>query len=187
MGQLTVYNFITINGFFKGLNEDISWAHRMSSEDEQKFAAQNAGGGATLVFGRVTYDMMKSYWPSEQAKKNNAGVAEGMNKAEKIVFSRTLTSANWENTRIVNNDIEDEIKKLKEAGKKMTILGSGSIVNQLTDAGLIDEYQLMIYPVAIPAGTSFLQGTKKNVEFEFIDSRDFLSGAMLHIYRPKKS
>lgn len=186
MGKLRVYNFVSVNGYFKGSNEDISWAHESSSQETTDFASENAQGGAVLLFGRKTYEMMKSYWPTEQAKKNAAGVAEGMNKAEKVVFSKTLKEPGWNNARVVKDNLEEEVKKLKQSGKEITILGSGSIVNQLTDAGLIDEYQLMIHPVAISDGTPFLNGVKKKMELEVIKTKAFKNGQLLVVYQPKK-
>ena len=186
MGKLSVYNFVSANGYFKGPNEDISWAHQSTSKEESDFAAENAQGGAILLFGRKTYEMMAGYWLTPEAKKNNAGVAEGMNKAKKIVFSRTLTKADWENTRIIKDDLEEEVKKLKEtSGKDLTILGSGSIINQLADKGLIDEFQLMVYPIAIGNGTPFLKDIHKNIAMELIKTRSFKSGAVLFYYRLK--
>ncbi|HEV8507749.1 MAG TPA: dihydrofolate reductase family protein [Chitinophagaceae bacterium] len=187
MGKLLVYNFVSANGYFKGLNEDISWAHQNPSQEESDFAAENAQGGAVLLFGRKTYEMMVSYWPSPEAKKNNAGVAEGMNKAEKIVFSKTLKKADWNNTRVINDDIIGEVKELKQSGKVMTILGSGSIVNQLAEAGLVDEFQVMIHPVAIGSGTPFLKDINKKIELVLTKTRSFKSGIVLLCYQPKKS
>ena len=181
-----MYNFVSANGYFKGANEDISWAHQNVSQEENDFAAENAQGGAVLLFGRKTYEMMMSYWPTPDAKKNNAGVAEGMNKAEKIVFSRTLKKAEWDNTKIIADDIEKEVKKLKESGKNITILGSGTIVNQLAEAGLIDEFQLMVHPVVIDKGTPFLKDIHRKLDLELTKSRSFKSGIVLLCYQPKK-
>jgi dihydrofolate reductase len=187
MGKLQVYNFVSANGYFKGANEDISWAHQNPSQEENDFAAENAQGGAVLLFGRKTYEMMVSHWPTAQGKKDNPGVAEGMNKAEKIVFSKTLKKADWNNTRIVGSNIEEEVKKLKQSGKNMTILGSGSIVNQLAEAGLIDEFQVMVHPVAIGNGTAFLKDIHKKIELELTKTRSFKSGMVLLCYQPKKT
>jgi dihydrofolate reductase len=187
MGKLLVYNFVSANGYFKGPNDDISWAHQNPSQEESDFASENAQGGAILLFGRKTYEMMGSYWPTPQAKKNNPGVAEGMNKAEKIVFSKTLKKADWNNTRIVSGNIEEEVKKLKQSGKDITILGSGTIVNQLTEAGLIDEFQVMVHPVAIGNGTAFLKDIQNKIDLELTKTRSFKSGIVLLCYQPKKS
>ena len=187
MGKLLVYNFVSANGYFKGPNEDISWAHQSPSQEESDFAAENAQGGAMLLFGRKTYEMMVSYWPSSEAKKNNAGVAEGMNKAEKIVFSKTLKKANWNNTRIISGNLEEEVKKLKQSGKDITVLGSGSIVNQLAEAGLVDEFQVMLHPVAIGNGTAFLKDIHKKIDLVLSKTRTFKSGIVLLCYQPNKT
>ena len=114
MGKLSVYNFVSVNGYFKGPNDDISWAKQSASEEENNFAAENLQADGILLFGRVTYEMMKSYWPTPEAKKNAAEVAEEMNNAEKIVFSKTLQKADWKNTRIINGNLEEEVRKLKD-------------------------------------------------------------------------
>jgi dihydrofolate reductase len=187
MGKLSVYNFVSANGYFKGSNEDVSWAHQNSSPEVSDFAAQNAQSGDILVFGRKTYEMMVSYWPTDEAKKNMPQVADGMNKAEKIVFSKTLKEANWSNTRVIKSNIEEEIKKLKESsGKNITILGSGSIVNQLAEKGLIDEFMIMIHPVAIGNGTAFLKDISKNIELELTKSKSFKGGHVLVCYQPSR-
>ena len=125
--------------------------------------------------------MMASYWPTPEAKKNAPGIAEGMNKAEKIVFSKTLKKAEWNNTRIVTDNIEEEVKKLKtNPGKDITILGSGSIVNQLAEKGLIDEFQVMVHPVAISNGTPFLNGLNKKLTWS-LQKRKRLKAALFCI------
>jgi len=185
MGKLTVYNFVSANGCFKGANDDISWAHKNASEEVSDFASENAQGGAILLFGRKTYEMMVSYWPTDEAKKNMPKVADGMNKAEKIVFSKTLKEAKWNNTRLINGDIEEEVKKLKKTSdKSMTILGSGSIVNQLAEKGLVDEYMIMIHPVAVGNGIPFLMDISKNIELELTKTKAFKGGPVLLCYKP---
>jgi dihydrofolate reductase len=185
MAKLSVYNFVSANGYFKGPDDDIAWAHQNPSEDENQFASENAQGGAILLFGRKTYEMMASFWPTPQGVKANAGVSKGMTSAEKIVFSKTLKQANWANTRIVNNSLEDEVKKLKQGTKSITVLGSGSIVNQLASKGLIDEFQIMVHPVAIGHGTAFLSDISRKIELELINTRSFKSGIVLLYYKPK--
>jgi len=115
--------------------------------------------GGTLLFGRVIYELMASFWPTPYALQVNAVMAEGMNKVEKIVFSRNLEKADWDNTRIVKDNIVEEIKNLKQIpGKDMAVLGSGSIINQFAEAGLIDEYQFMLHPLALGEGNQYLMG-----------------------------
>jgi dihydrofolate reductase len=183
MPLLSCFNFISLNGFYKGLKDDISW-HR-HGEEESIFSAENAQKDSILLFGRVTYEMMSSFWTTAEARAMAPLVAEGMTSAEKIVFSRTLQSAAWENTRIVQHDIYSEVKRLKETGTKdMTILGSGSIISQLADHGLIDQYSLMLDPVAIPYGSSFLHGISRKLDLKLVNTRIFKSGVVLLNYVP---
>ncbi len=98
--------------------------------------------------GRKTYDMMAGYWPTEMAMKNMPTVAEAMNKQPKLVFSRTMTEAKWNNTRLVKGDLATEVRKIKnEPGDDIVIMGSGNLISQLAQAKLIDEYQIALTPV----------------------------------------
>jgi len=187
MGKLSVFNFITLNGFYKGPSEDISWhQHGSADSEENEFGKEGTQQENIILFGRVTYEMMKSYWPTPMAKEQNPVMAEGMNKAMKIVFSKKLKRATgWENTEVINEDMVGYVKKLKQtATKDMIILGSGSITAQLTDAGLIDQYQFMIDPVALGSGTAMFTGIKKKLDLELTASRIFDSGIVLLTYKP---
>ena len=185
MGKLLAFNFITLNGFYKGPNEDIGW-HRHGSE-EGEYAAESSKPASTLLFGRVTYQMMASFWPTPAGMAMNPAVAENMNNTEKIVFSRTMTTADWNNTRLIKDDLVGEVKKLKAVpGKDMTILGSGSLITQLADNGLIDEYQIMLDPVVLGDGTPLFKGLLMNhkVDLKLIDTKVFKSGVVLLRYEP---
>lgn len=184
MRKLFAFNFITLNGFYKGAADDISW-HR-HGEEESAFAAENMQGeGAVLLFGRVTYQQMASFWPTSEAIKNIPDVAAGMNSAEKIVFSNTLRKAEWNNTKVISGDIVEAMKKLKQTeGKDMTILGSGSIVSTFADHGLIDGYQVMLDPVALGGGAALFSGITKKLDLKLTGTRTFKSGVVLLNYQP---
>ena len=187
MGRLIAYNFVSLNGYFKGPKGDISWA-KSGSEEENEYAAENLKSGSTLLFGRTTYEMMAAYWPTPEAMKNNRAVAEGMNKADKIVFSTTLRDPAWNNTRLLRDNIAEQIKELKQTpGKDMTILGSGSIITQFTDQDLIDEYQIMVHPVALNDGTPIFNGIRQNLHLKLTSTKTFKSGVVLLCYQPKKN
>lgn len=184
MRKLSVFNFITLNGFYKGINEDISW-HNHGGE-EAKFSEEGAQSESILLFGRKTYEMMYSFWPTPQAYESFPVVAEGMNKSQKIVVSKTLDKAEWNNTTVLKGNLAEEIKILKQQpGNNITILGSGSIVTQLAEAGLIDKYLFMIDPVAIGEGTSAFRGIDHNLKLKLADSRVFKSGVILLTYEPQ--
>jgi dihydrofolate reductase len=111
-----------------------------------------------------------------------------MNKAEKIVFSRTLKKAEWQNTTIINDDLVSIVRRLKsESGNPITILGSGSIITQLADAGLIDTYGFMIDPVALGDGVPVFKGITHRLQLRLTSSRVFKSGVVFVTYEPEKS
>jgi dihydrofolate reductase len=183
MRKVGVFNFVTLDGYFEGPHRDISW-HKHDA-DGTAYAAEGLKSGSTLLFGRVTYELMASYWPTPLAIKNDPIVAEGMNKAEKIVFSRTLEKAEWSNTKMVKNNIGEEVRKLKQMpGKDMTLLGSGSIMTQLAEQGLIDEYQFMVDPVVLGAGTPIFKNIKQRLNLKLTKTRTFNNGNVLLCYEP---
>ncbi|MBS1605963.1 MAG: dihydrofolate reductase [Bacteroidetes bacterium] len=186
MRAVNVFNFITLNGFYKGIDGDISW-HR-HGEEENKFSDENSQRGSTLLFGRITYELMASFWPTEMGKQRAPVTADGMNKAEKLVFSRTLKKAEWQNTRLINDDLVGTVRRLKsEPGNPITILGSGSIVTQLAEAGLIDTYGFMIDPVALGDGVPVFKGITQKLQLKLTSSRVFNSGVINVTYEVEKN
>src|SRR5512143_1529269 len=142
MRKLIVFNHISLDGYFTDSHGDMSFAQNATPDAEwDAFVEGNAsGGGGTMVFGRVTYELMASFWPTPAAVAQMPVVANRMNSARKVVFSRTLQKASWQNTRLVKGDLPGEIRKMKnEPGEASLIFGSGKIVSQLAQAGLIDE------------------------------------------------
>jgi dihydrofolate reductase len=137
------------------------------------------------MLGRKTYEMMASFWPTPQALELNRAVADGMNRMEKIVFSRTLQKASWQNTKVINGDLAAEVTKLKQApGPDMVILGSGSIVAQLTQARLIDAYQVVLNPVVLGRGRTMFDGVRERVNLKLEKSQQFSNGNVVLWYRP---
>jgi dihydrofolate reductase len=182
MQKLTVFNQVSLDGFICDRNGDMSWAHKNDAEWNE-FVGGNAKSGGTLLFGRVTYDMMASFWPTPMAAETMPAVAKGMNEAAKIVVSRTMKKASWSNTRVVNTDLAGEVRRLKaEAGSQIAILGSGSIVGQLAAAGLIDEYQIAINPIVLGGGKSMFAGIEKMVSLKLVKSRTFKNGNVVLWY-----
>ena len=176
---------MTLNGFYKDAQEGIYW--HQHEKEESDFSADMLTYNSILLFGRKTYDMMVSFWPTQMAIESMPQVANGMNKAEKIVFSKTLQKADWNNTSIIKENIAEEIKKLKATpGKNLTILGSGSILTQFAEQGLIDEYQIMIDPIAIGKGTPMFKDLKNDLELTLTRTKIFKSGSVLLCYEPKK-
>ena len=187
MPRLAVFNNVTLDGYFTGPKGDLSWAHAGPIDPEfQAFVGENAQGGGALLLGRITYDMMVSYWPTPAAMEQNPAIADHMNRTSKLVVSRTLHQPTWSNTQMLTGDLATEVRKLKEGtGDDITILGSGSIVAQLAQAGLIDEYQLVVNPVALGQGRTMFEGLRKPLSLTLTTSRAFKSGKVVLYYTAK--
>jgi dihydrofolate reductase len=184
MRMLVVFNHVSLDGYFVDMHGDMSWAHKNDAE-WQAFVEENASGGGELLFGRITYELMASYWPTPAARENDPKVAEHMNNLPKVVFSRTLDNPSWNNTRLVKGDIAAEVRKMKnEPGKDMVIFGSGSIVSQLVEARLIDEYQIVVHPVALGKGRTMFDGINQKLLLKLTQTRAFGNGCVLLCYEP---
>ncbi|MEO5959203.1 MAG: dihydrofolate reductase family protein [Opitutaceae bacterium] len=185
MSKLIVFNSVSTDGYFVGPGGDMSWAHNKADAEWNKFTEENAKGDCVLVFGRITYEMMAAWWPTKKAMNTMPVVAERMNSALKVVFSRTLEEASWENTKLVKRDLAGEIKKLKQtAGKDLMIFGSGTLVSQLTQKGLIDEYQMVVQPVVLGRGRTMFEGVKKELDLKLTHTRTFKNGCTYLCYKP---
>ena len=181
MRKLVVSNMITLDGFLAGPNGEIDW-HTVG-EDFNDFAAKQLDEMDAILFGRVTYELMASYWPTPEALDTDPIIAKAMNGISKIVFSQTLDKAIWENSRLVKGSTADEVAKLKaQSGKDMVIFGSGGLVSALTKAGLIDEYRLFIAPVVLGEGLPMFRGIKSPVNLKLIRTQTFENGLVLMVY-----
>ncbi len=186
MRKLGVFNMISLDGYFCDMNGDMSWAHNRDDE-WLAFVNNNVKGGGDLLFGRITYDMMAGYWPTKAAYENDPLVAEQMNSRLKTVFSRTMGKADWNNTRLIKSNLKDEVIKMKnEPGNDIVILGSGTIVKQLAEEGLIDEFRIVIIPVILGSGKSMFAGLRKKLNLKPTYSRAFENGNLFAVYVPVK-
>ena len=183
MRKMIVFNNVTVDGYYSSLDGDMTWAHKFDPE-WMEFTNDNAKGSATLGFGRTTYDMMAGYWPTPMAMKNMPTVAEAMNRQPKLVFSRTMKEAKWNNTRVISGDLATEARKLKaEAGEDIVFFGSGNLISQLAQLKLIDQYQIAVTPVVIGKGKSMFEGVEKSA-LKLTKSRAFGNGSVVLWYEP---
>jgi dihydrofolate reductase len=194
MRKLSVFNQVSVDGFFKAADGDVAWTHEGASDAElDDWVAGNASGGGALLFGRVTYELMASFWPTPMAMQQMPIVAKQMNALPKIVFSRKLDSVTWENAHLVKGDLVTEMKRLKSEPRKelggdkpITILGSGEIVAQLSRAGLIDEYHLLVIPTILGSGVSMFDGGVNRQPLTLVRSRAFKNGKVSLSYAAVK-
>ena len=181
MRKLFSFNMLTIDGFFEGSKWDLSW-HNVDAEFNE-FAVAQLNEIDTLLFGRVTYEGMASYWPTPDAVKNDPIVAGLMNRIPKIVFSKTLDKAEWNNTRLIKDHTADEASKLKkQSGKDLAIFGSANLMSTLMQMDLIDEHRVMVNPVILGAGTPLFQ-TKNKFNLKLLKTRAFKNGNVLLSYQ----
>jgi dihydrofolate reductase len=182
MRKLIVFNQITLDGYFTDAKGDMSWARKQDPE-WTAFTSENASGGGELLFGRVTYEMMSSFWPTPQAHALAPTVAQRMNQLPKVVFSRTLERADWNNTKLVQGNIEAEVQKLKAApGQDLVLMGSGSVVSQLAQARLIDSYQIVISPTVLGRGRTLFAGVTEKFQLKLEKTRTFSNGNVVLWY-----
>ena len=187
MRKLMVFNSVTLDGYFTDKNGDMSWAHAQADPEWNAFTAENAKSGGELLFGRVTYDLMASFWPTPNAAHAFPEVAEGMNKARKVVFSRKMDKASWNNTRVVKGDLIKEVRKLKEEpGEGLVLMGSGTIISQIALANLIDEYQMIVNPIALGKGRTMFDDIGDKLKLALTSTRTFKNGNVLLCYKPKE-
>ena len=187
MRKIVMLNMVSVDGYYAGTHGEIDW---FIPEPEIYKATSKIGQGQadTLLCGRVTYQELESYWPGVAADPNAPEIARAMandlNRMTKVVFSRTLTGVTWENSQLVHDNLINEVQKLKQGdGSDILIFGSGTIVQQLTEEGLIDDYLLTVTPVILGAGKPlFKDGNRRNLELA--ETRNFESGnALLHYKR----
>ena len=189
MRKLQAFTIVSVDGYFAGPNGEIDWFKGEQDDEEQAFSAEVSKMGGMLLFGRTTYEMMKGFWPTPQAIKGDPVMAGVMNSSPKIVFSKTMKPEKdgpvWKNIRVIPELTPETIISLKKDGEGgMTILGSGTIVQQLSNLGLIDEYQLMVVPVILGAGKYLLRDVKR-MNLTLAGTRVFKkSGRVLLTYEP---
>ncbi len=180
--KLIMFNSVSLDGYFTDGASDMSWAHARD-EEWQRFTNENAGGDAELIFGRKTYQMMAGFWPTPQARQMLPEVAASMNRMRKYVFSRSLNEASWENTKLIHGDLAVEVRRLKsEPGPGLLIMGSGEIVSQLTQAGLIDEYQIVTVPIVLGQGRTLFEGVTARPRLQLTKTRSFGNGNIVAWY-----
>jgi dihydrofolate reductase len=185
MRRLIVFNQLSVDGYFTDAHGDMSWAKEDVDDEFNRFTTERAQGGGVLLFGRVTYQLMEGFWPTPEAARTLPEVARQMNELPKVVFSRTMKEARWNNTTLVKDDLVGALRRMKaQPGPGMVIMGSGQIVSQLAGTDLVDEYELIVNPVALGAGRTLFDGVRARVKLSLTESRTFKNGKVYLCYAP---
>jgi dihydrofolate reductase len=181
MAKLIMWNLMTLDGFVEGPNRDISWLSDVWGEELEQISIEQLKAAGGLLFGRVTYDLMASHWPSTTGE-----VADFMNALPKYVFSRTLKTSNWNNTQLFSDAVPATVARLKrDSEKDIFLFGSAELAASLIPHGLIDEFRIAVNPVILGGGTPlFKQGER--AKLKLLDSRPLSTGIVILRYEPAK-
>jgi dihydrofolate reductase len=183
MRKIFAFILTTLDGYYEGPNQEFDFW--VVDEEFDRFAVEQLDEVDTLLFGRVTYEGMAAYWPTPQGEQDDPRVAARMNGLSKLVVSRTLDKAEWANTRLIKDDVAEELTSLKQQpGKHIAILGSSDLTVSLLQMGLVDEVRIMVNPVVLGAGSSVFRTADERIGLELLNSRAFNSGNVLLYYQP---
>jgi dihydrofolate reductase len=186
MRKIIVSNYATLDGFFSGPQGEIDWF--VWNEETAEYGKQLLQAIDTILFGRVTYELMAGYWPTAAAAAEDPVIIEAMNNLPKVVFSRTLEKVEWNNAKLAKGDMGEEVTALKhQPGRDIVIYGSGSIVSALAERGLIDEYLLFVNPIVLGEGKPLFKGLKERLHPELKKTQVFKNGVVLLDYQLAKT
>ncbi len=191
MRNIIVSMRVTLDGFIAGPNGEMDWMEEFFDEALANYESELQKTVDTTLFGRVTYQGFESYWPKvpedPTSPKGMVEYAQRLNAMRKIVFSKTLSHVAWNNSTLVKEIVPEEIIKMKqEPGRDIAIHGSASIVQTLTNLGLIDTYHLLVYPVVLGSGTPLFQDILHKVMLKLISAETHPSGVVVLSYQPIK-
>jgi dihydrofolate reductase len=176
------FMIVSADGYHADPGRALDW--QTVDEEFSQFALAQLREAGTLVFGRVTYELMAAFWPTRAGEESDPDVAKAMNTIPKIVISRTLPQATWAGTQIISNRAEEELAKLKQQpGKDIVIAGSSTLTAGLLQTGLLDELRIMVNPVILGQGRSLFAGAGKT-GLKLLKTRQFTSGNVLLCYQP---
>lgn len=181
MRKLVLFLHLSLDGFSATEDSGLDWIPYDGAFE--KYAEKIVSTVGSPVYGRITYEMMKGYWPAvlvdESASKHDKEHAEWLEAAEKIVVSTTLPEQDWNNTRVIRDNLVEEFTKLKqEPGKDLVIFGSMTLATSLMESDLIDEFQFTISPVMLGKGKTFIRNIEKKIPLELLTPETIEGGVI---------
>ncbi len=181
MRRLIMWNLQTLDGCFEGPRPwDLAFHEAVWGEELQQFSIDQGNEVGTLLFGRATYQGMADYWSAA-----TGATADFMNGASKVVFSRTLEAATWNNTRLVRGDAAAEVANLKQQpGKDLFVFGSAKLCDSLRRSGLFDEYRICIAPIVLGNGVPLFKPGTEASRLRLLETRTLGTGALILKYAP---
>jgi dihydrofolate reductase len=187
--KIIVSERITLDGYIAGLRGEMDWMEEFFDEALANYESELQKSVDTTLFGRETYQGFESYWPKvaldPDSPKGLAEYAQQLNAMRKVVFSKTLSRVEWNNSVLVHEIDPEEITKMKQGpGGDMVIYGSASIVQTLNNLRLIDRYQLLVFPVVLGSGKPLFHNISHKVKLSLMSSTTHPSGVVLLTYEP---
>ena len=181
MRKIIVSNYVSLDGFIAGPNGEIDWF--VWDEEMAKYSRNLLYSTDTLMFGRVTYELMAGYWPTASPPSEDQVIIDAMNNLPKIVFSRTLDKAGWTNATLVREIDKEHIMNMKQQpGMDMVIFGSGGIVSTFAQRGLIDEYRIIVNPVVLGSGKPLFKDIRERIKLKLLKTKTFRSNGNVVLY-----
>ena len=188
MRRIVTTTWVSLDGFIAGPNNEMDWVGRYYDETMGNYETELVRGGDTLLLGRETYQSFAGSWPTvpdrEGVHDAEKAYAQLLNSMRKVVVSSSLTNPTWEHTDVLTDVRRDEIERLKqEPGRDIIVYGSASLVRQLTDHGLIDEYHLLVHPVVLGGGKPLFAGVTGSTDLALESVTPHPSGVVKMVYR----
>jgi dihydrofolate reductase len=184
MRKLIVSEWVSLDGVYDADTMD-QWFNPYDSEERQEYIRDNVLSSGAALLGRTTYEMLSGYWSAQ--KNNEFGFADKLNAMPKYVVSTTLKSGDWGPTTVISDNVAKEIERLKgESGGDIIVFGSGSLVQSLMDAGVIDEYRILVQPIVAGTGKRFYREDMPVTTLKLASSKTMPLGVNLLCYEPAK-
>jgi len=191
MRKIIATEFYTLDGLMSDPKDQMDWVSDNFDPELGKYEDDLYGQADTLLLGRVTYKIFESFWPdaakNPETPEGDKAMAQVINKITKIVFSKTLSKVEWENSKLVKDIDPEKILNMKqEQGKSMLLVGSASIVQQMTNLGLIDEFHFVVHPVILGTGKPLFKEIKERHNLNFLDTKKYKNGVVLLTYQSER-
>ncbi len=188
MRRIVTTTWVSLDGFIAGPNNEMDWVGRYYDQTMGDYETALVQGADTLLLGRTTYDSFAGSWPTvperEDVPDAEKAYARLLNSMRKVVVSSSLVDPPWEHTDVLSDVRRDEIDQLKrEAGRDIVVYGSASLVRQLTDLGLVDEYHLLVHPVVLGEGKPLFAGVSGSTDLALESATPLPSGVVKMVYR----
>lgn len=188
MRKLILSVNITLDGFMAGENGELDWHFSHWNNEQMEIALDQLRGIDTILLGRIAYERMANHWPQAERKTHITAVdkeyAQTMNRVQKIVFSKTLQKASWNNTLLLNEINRDKIRELKKLpGKDMIIWGGVTLASEFIERNLFDEYRISIAPIVIGKGISISKDLTRGLRLKLLNTQIFTNGVVTMTYR----